>query len=129
VASHGVLAMGGIVALALGSIMLFDAPELDLRVSWAVIVPTVAVTSGVFLFVVAAGLRALASRSAVGVPALLGQTGIARERLQPEGQVLVQGELWRAVARGTPVEEGSRVRVVDVNGLTLTVEKAGEGSA
>ena len=129
VASHGVLAMGGIVALALGSIMLFDAPELDLRVSWAVIVPTVAVTSGVFLFVVAAGLRALASRSAVGVPALLGQTGIARERLQPEGQVLVQGELWRAVARGTPVEEGARVRVVDVNGLTLTVEKAGEGSA
>jgi len=129
VVSHGVLAIGGIVALALGSIMLFDAPELDLRVSWAVIVPTVAATAGVFLFVVAAGVRALTSRSVVGAPALLGQTGIARERLQPEGQVLVQGELWRAVARGTPVEEGSRVRVVDVNGLTLTVEKAGEGGA
>ena len=129
VVSHGVLATGGIVALALGSIMLFDAPELDLRVSWAVIVPTVAATAGVFLFVVAAGVRALTSRSVVGAPALLGQTGIARERLQPEGQVLVQGELWRAVARGTPVEEGSRVRVVDVNGLTLTVEKAGEGGA
>jgi membrane-bound ClpP family serine protease len=42
--------------------------------------------------------------------------------------VLVQGELWRAVASGTPVEEGSRVRVVDVNGLTLTVEKT-EGRA
>jgi len=64
----------------------------------------------------------------VGAPALLGQVGIARGALTPEGQVLVQGELWRAVAR-TPVEEGSRVRVVDVNGLTLTVEKAGEGRA
>jgi membrane-bound serine protease (ClpP class) len=92
-------------------------------------VPTVAVTAAVFLFVVGAGVRALASRSAVGVPALLGQTGVAREALAPEGQVLVQGELWKAVARGTPVEEGARVRVVDVKGLTLTVEKAGEGSA
>jgi membrane-bound serine protease (ClpP class) len=54
--------------------------------------------------------------------------GIARGALAPEGQVMVQGELWRAVAR-TPVEEGSRVRVVDVNGLTLTVEKTGEGRA
>ncbi|HEY2995973.1 MAG TPA: nodulation protein NfeD [Methylomirabilota bacterium] len=129
VVSHGVLATGGIVALALGSIMLFDAPELDLRVSWKVIVPTVAVTAGVFLFMIGAGVRALASRSAVGASALLGQTGVAREPLSPEGQVLVQGELWRAVARGTPVEQGARVRVVDVNGLTLTVEKAGEGGA
>ena len=129
VVSHGVLATGGIVALALGSIMLFDAPELDLRVSWKVIIPTVAVTAGVFLFMIGAGIRALASRSAVGASALLGQTGVAREPLSPEGQVLVQGELWRAVARGTPVEQGARVRVVDVNGLTLTVEKAGEGGA
>src|SRR5438128_4038536 len=65
VVSHGVLATGGIVALALGSIMLFDAPELDLRVSWKVMVPTVAVTAGVFLFMIGAGIRALASRSAV----------------------------------------------------------------
>jgi len=128
VVSHGVLAVGGMVAMALGSIMLFDAPELDFRVSGWVIAPTVALTAGIFLFMIAAGVRALASRSAVGAPALLGQVGIARGALAPEGQVLVQGELWRAVAR-TPVEEGSRVRVVDVNGLTLTVEKAGEGRA
>src|SRR5204862_873769 len=68
VVSHGVLATGGIVALALGSIMLFDAPELDLRVSWKVIVPTVAVTAGVFLFMIGAGIRALRSRAAVGAP-------------------------------------------------------------
>ena len=128
VVSHGVLAVGGMVAMALGSIMLFDAPELDFRVSGWVIAPTVALTAGIFLFMIAAGVRALASRSAVGAPALLGQVGIARGALAPEGQVMVQGELWRAVAR-TPVEEGSRVRVVDVNGLTLTVEKAGEGRA
>jgi membrane-bound serine protease (ClpP class) len=129
VVSHGVLAMGGIVAMALGSLMLFDAPEVGFRVSWWVILPTVGATAGVFLFVVAAGVRALATRSPIGAPALVGQTGIARGALTPEGQVLVQGELWRAVARGTPVEEGTRVRVVDVKGLTLTVEKAGEGGS
>jgi membrane-bound serine protease (ClpP class) len=129
VVSHGVLAVGGIVAMALGSLMLFDAPEVGFRVSWRVILPTIGVTAGMFLFVIAAGVRALAARSPVGAPALVGETGIARGALSPEGQVLVHGELWRAVIRGAPVEEGARVRVVGVKGLTLTVEKTGEGGA
>jgi len=125
--SHGILAIGGVVALGLGSLMLFDAPELDVRVSWWVILPTVGTTAAVFLVVITAGVRALAARSAVGLPALVGQIGAARSPLEPEGQVMVQGELWRAVARDGPVKEGDRVRVVGVNGLTLTVEKVGEG--
>jgi len=129
VVSHGVLAIGGIVALALGSLMLFDAPEVGFRVSWWVILPTVGATAGMFLVAVGAGLRALRASSPVGGSALVGQTGVARGALSPEGQVLVQGELWRAVARGAPVAEGARVRVVDANGLTLTVEKVGEGGA
>jgi len=82
-----------------------------------------------FLVAVAAGLRALSASSPVGGSALVGQTGVARGALSPEGQVLVRGELWRAVARGAPVAEGARIRVVDANGLTLTVEKAEEGGA
>jgi membrane-bound serine protease (ClpP class) len=113
--------------MSLGSLMLFDAPEVGFRVSWRVILPTVGATAGLFLFVVAAGLRALTTRSPLGMPALVGQTGVTRSPLAPEGQILVRGELWRAVARGAPVEEGVRVRVVGVNGLTLTVEKAAEG--
>ncbi|HEU4368269.1 MAG TPA: nodulation protein NfeD [Methylomirabilota bacterium] len=127
VVSHGVLAIGGTVAMALGSLMLFDAPEIDVRVSWWVVLPTVGVTAGMFLFVITAGVRALTARSPLGAPALVGLAGTARSPLEPEGQVLVQGELWRAVARNGPVEEGARVRVVDVNGLTLTVEKVEEG--
>jgi membrane-bound ClpP family serine protease len=50
--------------------------------------------------------------------------GVARSRLAPEGQVTVQGEIWRAVADGGPVDEGVPVRVVDVQGLTLRVVKA-----
>jgi len=127
IVSHGVLAIGGIIAMALGSMMLFDAPEMDLRVAWSAIIPMVGATALLFLFVVSTALRTLKSPAVIGTPALVGQTGIARGPLSPTGQVMIHGELWQAVIRCAPVEEGARVRVVDVNGLTLTVEKAGEG--
>jgi membrane-bound serine protease (ClpP class) len=128
IVSHGVLAIGGIIAMALGSVMLFDAPEMDLRVAWSAIIPMVGATAVLFMFVVATALRTLGTRVPSGTPALVGQTGVARGALSPGGQVMIHGELWQAVARGgAPVEEGARVRVVDVNGLTLTVEKTGEG--
>jgi membrane-bound serine protease (ClpP class) len=126
VVSHGVLAIGGMVSMALGSLMLFDAPEAGFRVSWWVIIPTVALTGGLFLFAVALGVRAFARRPLLGVSGLIGQVGVARGGLAPAGQVAVQGELWNAVA-DEPVEDGARVRVVDVNGLTLKVVKNGSG--
>jgi membrane-bound serine protease (ClpP class) len=124
VVSHGVLAIGGAVAMALGSVMLFDAAELGFRLSWAVVGVTVAATAALFLFVLGIGVRALARRPSLGTDALVGQTGIAREELAPEGQVTIQGEIWRAIAANEPVATGARVRVVDVDGLTLKVVKA-----
>jgi len=126
VVSHGILAMGGIVAMALGSLMLFDAPELGFRLSWWVIVPTVGATAGLFLFVLAAGLRALRRRPMLGASGMIGQTAVVRGPLEREGQVAVQGELWRAVAEGGPIADGDLVRVVGVDGLTLRVVKAEE---
>jgi membrane-bound ClpP family serine protease len=55
---------------------------------------------------------------------LIGQVGRARSRLAPDGQVTVQGEIWRAVADSEPIDEGAPVRIVDVQGLTLRVAKA-----
>src|SRR5207247_25 len=103
IVSHGILAIGGIVSMALGSLMLFDAPEIGLRVSWWAIVPMVGATAGLFLFVIAAGVRALARRQLLGPSGLVGQLATVKERLAPEGQVLVSGEIWRAVAGGEPV--------------------------
>jgi membrane-bound serine protease (ClpP class) len=124
IVSHGVLAIGGIVSMALGSLMLFDAPEVGFRVSWWVIAPTVAAMAGVFLFVVAAGVRALGRPPSTGAEGLVGRTATVRERLGPEGQVMVSGEIWRAVAEGEPLEPGAQVRIVSVDGLTLKVAKA-----
>jgi len=124
IVSHGVLAIGGIISMALGSLMLFDSPEVSFRVSWWVIAPMVGATAGLFLFVVAAGVRALGRPTATGAEGLVGKTAIVRERLGPEGQVMVSGEIWRAVADGEPLEPGAQVRIVAVDGLTLKVTKA-----
>jgi membrane-bound serine protease (ClpP class) len=124
VVSHGILAIGGVVSMLLGSLMLYEAPAVELRVSWWVLVPTVAVTAGVFLVAVGAGVRALARRPITGAAGLIGQTGVVRSAIDPEGQVLVQGELWRAVSAGGPIAAGETVRVTAVAGLTLTVDKA-----
>jgi membrane-bound serine protease (ClpP class) len=127
VTSYGVLAIGGIVSMALGSLMLYDAAEIDFRISWSVVMPTVGLTAAVFLGVLAFGVRALQRRPSLGSEGLVGAMGVARERLAPEGLVLVQGELWRALAQGAPVEVGEAVRVLDVNGLTLKVQKPEDG--
>ena len=130
VVSHGVLAIGGVVSMALGSVMLFDAPQLGFRVSWWVIGAMVAVTGGMVLFVVGAGVRALGRRQTVGPGALIGQTAVARDDLAPDGQVTVQGEIWRAVTTAGPVQAGARVRIVDIDGLTLKVTRTdAEGGA
>jgi membrane-bound serine protease (ClpP class) len=120
VASHGVLGIGGIVALALGSLMLYDAPEAGFRVSWQVIIPTVALTAAIFLLTLTAGVRALTRRPQLGAEALVGATGTAYGPLGPAGQVKLQGEIWRAVA-DRPVPDGAPVRVVSVDGLTVRV--------
>ena len=124
VVSQGVLSIGGIVSMLLGSIMLFDAPEAGIRVSWWVILPTVGTTAAFFAFAVTAGVRALFQKPTTGYSGLIGQVAVARSPLDPAGEVFVQGEHWRAVAEGGAVAEGEPVTVTGIDGLTLKVTKA-----
>ena len=123
VVSHGILTIGGVVAMLLGSLMLYDAPETGIRVSWVVIIPTVATTAALVLFAVSAGIKALYRRPVTGATSMVGQLGVVRAALNPEGQVLVEGELWRAVAQDGPVAVGETVEVAEIEGLTLKVTK------
>ncbi|MGH7358905.1 MAG: NfeD family protein, partial [Candidatus Rokuibacteriota bacterium] len=124
VVSHGVLTIGGVIAILLGSVMLVNTAELPIRVSWTVIIPVVAVTAGIFIFAVSAGVRAQLSRPTTGAAGLLSEVGEVRTALDPEGEVFVRGELWTAVASGPGIGVGERVRVVGVEGLKLRVERA-----
>src|SRR5262245_3368791 len=123
VTSHGVLTVGGIVAMVLGSLMLYDVPESGLRISWFVLLPTVGATAGLVMVAVGAGLRALNRPLMTGAAGMVGHTGVVRTAIDPEGQVLVDGELWRAVTPDGPVPAGESVQIVSVDGLTLTVTR------
>jgi membrane-bound serine protease (ClpP class) len=122
--TSGVLGAGGVVALALGSLILFDwsAPAY-LRLSLTVVIPTVAVVAGLLLFLVGAGVRAQGRPAMGGQEGLVGEVGEARSRIAPQGTVFVHGELWTARS-ATPIEAGERVRVTGLDGLVLVVEPA-----
>lgn len=121
VASFGLLSLAGIVSLLLGSLMLFESADPALRLSWRVILPTVAMVSGFFVFVAGLVFRAQVSAPRTGDRGLIGEVGVVRQALAPRGKVFVHGELWNARA-AVPLAEGVPVRVVGLEGLTLTVE-------
>ncbi len=122
ITSYGLLSVGGVISLALGSIMLFDSPLPFLRASLTVIIPTVLVAAGFFLFAVTMTIKAHRAKPATGKEGLLGQVGKVTNRIAPEGKVFVHGELWNAYA-DEAIEEGQKVRVVKAEGLWVKVEK------
>jgi membrane-bound serine protease (ClpP class) len=120
VVSHGVLTLGGITSMILGSLMLIDAPTPYMRISLWAILGTAGSTALFFLFVVGAGVKALRARTVTGTEGLIGEVGVVRTRLAPRGQIFLRGEIWTAEAEGE-VEPGESVRVVGIVGLTLRV--------
>jgi membrane-bound serine protease (ClpP class) len=129
VTSHGLLGFGGVVCVALGLTFLFSEPadpfEPLARVAPAVIA-TIAGTGAIIVGLIAFGLLR-ARRIAIGTPAIgavgPGVAGLVRSPLVPFGSVFAAGEEWRArTADGAPLERGTPVRVIKVDGLTLTVE-------
>jgi membrane-bound serine protease (ClpP class) len=122
IVSHGLLALGGVIALTLGSLMLIESPEPSLQISLRVILPVVATLAAIVLFVIQRALRAQTQPVTTGPEGLVGAEGVASTNLDLDGMVFVNGELWNA-GSPVPVRQGERVRVVGVKGLTLKVER------
>jgi membrane-bound serine protease (ClpP class) len=124
IASHGLLAIGGIVSLLLGSMMLVKSNSSFefVRISRVVIVSATAVSALFFLFVVGAGVKAQRRKVVTGVPGLVGAIGEVIETLSPTGMVKVQGELWTAESLGGNISKGEKVRVKEMKNLKLYVE-------
>ncbi len=123
ITSHGFLTAGGILSLLLGSLMLFQSSSgLDmLTLSWQLVLVVVVMTTIFFVFAIGLGIRAQRRKPTTGSQGLIGEVGIAMTELAPEGEVKVHGEFWRAKAEGPPVPRGSKITVVAVDNLTLTV--------
>ncbi len=121
VISHGILTIGGIISLIIGSLMLFETPDPALRVSWSVLIPAVAITSLFFITVIAIALKAQLKKPQGGQEGMVGEEGEAVTDVFEEGNVLIHGEYWSAVS-DVPVAKGSKVRVIRVEHLKVRIE-------
>ena len=122
-ATHGVLGIGGIICMIFGALFLVDGPIPEMRVRFLT-AAAVSVPIGVIaIFLMTLVLRARRNRVVTGQEGMIGEIGVARTALGPDGKVFVHGEIWNAVARKA-IDEGARVRVAGVDGLHLIVEPA-----
>lgn len=119
--SYGLLTIGGIIALIMGSVMLFDSPLPFLRVSWQVITFVVVLSVLFFVFAIGMAVKTHRKKPTTGLVGLIGEIGEVFKPLQPEGTIKVHGEFWRAVCE-VPCKKGQKVRVVGYDKQTLTLK-------
>ena len=123
--SHGALGAAGILVLVLGALLLVNSPWPQARIHLSTAL-SVAVPLGVIMVILLRYAIAAKRRKAVtGEAGMVDSFGVAKTDLGPYGKVLVHGELWDARA-GQQIARGTRVRVREVEGLTLVVEPAPE---
>ena len=123
VQSYGILSVGGILAMVIGSIMLIDAPIPELRPSLKFIIPVAIGLSLIFLFLIILAVRVHMRKAVTGKEGLVGKIGVARTELNPEGKVFVHGEIWDAEAQ-QDIPEGTKVKVIEVlENLKIKVTK------
>jgi membrane-bound serine protease (ClpP class) len=118
VSSYGVLSLGGLISLTLGSVMLFE----DVGVSLKLMAPTIVLIGAFFVVLSTLAFRAYRTKPKTGMEGLIGSTGVVKQPLDPEGLVFVHGEYWRAVSE-EKLELGDKVRVESADGLLLKVKK------
>jgi membrane-bound serine protease (ClpP class) len=125
VVSHGLLTIGGVVSLTLGSIMLIQKESfLEFAViSWEIIVTTIVLTVLFFVFAIGMGIKAQRKKPTTGMQGLIGETGEAVSDLRPEGSVKVYGEIWNAVSLDGTLKRGTKITIAEVENLVLKVHK------
>ncbi len=125
VMSYGLLSVSGAISIFLGSIMLIDSDDPAMQISRAVLYPTLGMTLLVTAGTIYLAVRSSQLRTSTGLEGLVGEAGVVKETLNPQGRVLVHGEIWNAESDVT-ISEGEKVVVESVAGLTTKVRKASE---
>lgn len=121
--SHGVLTIGGIVAMTIGSVMLFDSPGPFMKLSLLIVFPAVFVTALFFTIILGLAYRAYKRKPVTGAEGLVGLEGTVHSDITPSGgMVSLRGELWSAYADETIIR-GAAVVVEAVSGLKVKVKK------
>ncbi len=122
-ASHGVLTIGGAVAMVLGAVLLVDSPLPELRIRFGVALTLALPFAIITSILLTLAVRARANKVVTGPAGMLGEIGVAITALAPEGKVRVRGEYWNATAPpGARVEPGAKVSITAIRGLQLDVK-------
>jgi membrane-bound serine protease (ClpP class) len=124
--SHGILAIGGTVAMILGALLLIQSPNPEMRIHLSTAIGLALPFAIITTFLLSLVIRARRNKVVTGTSGMLDEIGVAYTSLTPAGKVFVHGEYWDAVA-SAPVEAGARVRVKEIQNFTLKVEPI-EGS-
>jgi membrane-bound serine protease (ClpP class) len=120
--THGILTVGGLVALILGSAFLLNTGSVDIGIDWRVIAVAATAAALGFAFVVRKAVRARSEWGAAPADALVGSLGEARGPLSPTGHVFVAGAIWPASTAAGPIASGQLVRVIAQERALLRVE-------
>jgi len=123
VASYGILTIGGVVSMLLGSLMLFKStPTMDIHLPISIILSATITTALFFIFAIGMALRAQAKKVTTGKEGIIGEIGIAITNIKPEGNVKVHGEYWKAFSDQF-IKKGDKIIVENIEGLQLKVKK------
>jgi len=127
IVSHGILTIGGIIAMVIGSLMLFESSGPFMKLSLVIVLPAVAMTTLFFTVLIGLAFKAHRRKPVTGHEGLIGTIGIAATDIEKDGgTVLLHGERWSAYS-DEPVAKGERITVEMVSGLKVKVRKAGNG--
>ncbi len=126
ITSFGLLSIGGIILMVLGSMMLIDvsqAPQEIFAVSLKVIIPIVLFTAAFFIFAFSMALKTLRTKTTTGKEGMVGKVGTTiSEVTENSGQVMVHGEVWRAVSSEI-IPPGQEIIVDKIESMKLIVSK------
>lgn len=124
IASYGMLTIGGIISMVIGSLMLFESPAPFIKLSLAVVLPAAIMTAIFFTLTFSLAFKAYKRKPVTGSEGLVGMEGVAKTKIHKNGTVFVHGELWRAWSE-EPIKEGASIIVETVEGLKLKVRERG----
>ena len=120
-ATHGVLTVGGIASFVFGALILFNSPIY--KISRGLIFSVAIATGAFFAYAVSKALLALKQQPSTGREAFAGKTAVVKATLEPDGMVLLMGELWKARSEGEVIAMGETVEVIRMEGFTVVVRK------
>ncbi|MBI5198398.1 MAG: nodulation protein NfeD [Nitrospirae bacterium] len=122
IASYGMLTIGGIISMVIGSLMLFESPAPFMKLSLAVVLPAAIMTAIFFTLTFSLAFKAYKRKPVTGSEGLVGMEGVAKTKIHKNGTVFVHGELWRAWSE-EPIKEGASIIVETVEGLKLKIRE------